>query len=1156
MIRDHHKKTSAIIILISLAFIIFGCLVVIGWQLNIQILLHQRQLTVITINTALCFMAMGISIFCTYYSFKKTQIVISILVILFVCVILSQFVFNTNLHIDRLFYSQPGKIDNTTYPGRMAVNTGIAFIAAALAFMLIVFPARRWTQIVIQALILVVFFLGILGLLGSVLKLYLLYSWYDPFRMALYTSIAMTAVGISEWYLWSQTPGYRDYFAGRDLQKITFINTTILISVSLIVGLLGFSTLMQQYEERLQASLEQQLRSRVAWMLQAIQQPVEELNAIVTNSLFQKIDAKHTSNKTDYNAFIKLARVEGFAAVEVKDKNGKTFLSSGEFIKNPQMAVNINLAHAAELMWNNNWLLQMSEKTQAGNTILVQWPLMIMNKIFSDHVHWGKTGELVLCQAINQDKASCFPTRSNPQAFILPLKIQGKTLPMKYALNNQTGTTISIDYRGENVIASYAPVGNLGLGVVSKIKTAEAYAQTRSQLEAMLPIVLISLGLGSILLNRQVTPLIKKIINSEKKALLRKEQLQENINKRKKYERELLILTENLKAILNGSHHSIISTDVHGKIVQFNRAAERMLGYSAEEMINKETPEIIHDAEEVKTHAEILSKKLNKPVTPGFKTFIANLSEEEVDENEWTYIRKDGSRFPVCVSVTTLHGPNNEVIGYMGIGQDITERKKVEKMKNEFISVVSHELRTPLTSIQGSLSLLVGGTGGELNPKVMQLLKIAKQNSERLIRLINDMLDIEKIESGKMEFHFKPVNLNNLVQETVTANQAYAEKFGVKIQFQTINSNPVVTVDPDRLIQVLTNLISNAIKFSPQNGKVDVTVSEDNNSVRVTIKDYGNGIPLEFQQRIFQKFAQADASATRERGGTGLGLNISKAIIEKMGGTIQFETKENVGTSFYFDLPLKQEKQAAHTNAIAMPEILVCVSNSKKLEPLKCLLEQNDCKTVFAYTAAEAKQILLTKNIDAMVIDLILKDKDAINFIQEIRSLPKLANLPIVIMSGKPDDDKINYNGNAFNVIDWINGPFNPDRLLQAIQSIKKHIPDYTPSVLHIEDDADLSHVVATLLNGLVKIENVSTLSAAKEKLAHKIYDLIILDLALPDGDGAELLPNLGRKHIPVVVFSAYDLPGDYSNFVFKAMMKSKTSNEELLQTIKAAMRT
>jgi len=249
------------------------------------------------------------------------------------------------------------------------------------------------------------------------------------------------------------------------------------------------------------------------------------------------------------------------------------------------------------------------------------------------------------------------------------------------------------------------------------------------------------------------------------------------------------------------------------------------------------------------------------------------------------------------------------------IARDITEAKKIDQMKSEFISTISHELRTPLTSIRGSLGMLAKGVSGELPGQASQLIDIAHRNCERLVHLINDFLDSEKIASGKMNFTTEPVELNSLVRQAVEANQPYASQHGVKIIIGQSAPRFFVSADPFRLTQVLDNLLSNAAKFSPPESHVTVTVSRVNQRARVAVSDLGPGIPAEFKQRIFERFAQADTSDARQKGGTGLGLSIAKAIIVALGGEIDFTSDRAHGTTFYFELPELQNSDQIGTEA-------------------------------------------------------------------------------------------------------------------------------------------------------------------------------------------------------------------------------------------------
>ncbi|MES1241337.1 MAG: ATP-binding protein, partial [Acidobacteriota bacterium] len=240
-----------------------------------------------------------------------------------------------------------------------------------------------------------------------------------------------------------------------------------------------------------------------------------------------------------------------------------------------------------------------------------------------------------------------------------------------------------------------------------------------------------------------------------------------------------------------------------------------------------------------------------------------------------------------------------------GVVRDVDERKRVDHMREEFISV-SHELRTPLTSIRGALGLLAGGVAGELPPQARNLLEIAANNSERLVRLINDILDIEKVESGALGFRLEPLDLASVLREALEVNAVYARYYEVALC--AVRSEPGVFVmgDPDRLQQVLANLLSNAAKFSLRGGTVEVEMVRAEGRVRISVTDHGPGIPEPFRSRVFERFAQADHMIGRHDRGTGLGLSISKAIVERHGGRIWFESEPGVRTTFSFDLPVSE----------------------------------------------------------------------------------------------------------------------------------------------------------------------------------------------------------------------------------------------------------
>ncbi len=368
------------------------------------------------------------------------------------------------------------------------------------------------------------------------------------------------------------------------------------------------------------------------------------------------------------------------------------------------------------------------------------------------------------------------------------------------------------------------------------------------------------------------------------------------------HEREVLI-----GAIMDGGKHAIYASDKNGVITLFNQATERLLGYAASDFVGKHISEMmgkVYDPVELEEFARQVGRRLGRPVGVSEVCRVA-LEEAGTFEHEWTAFRKDGGKVAISLTVNTLKDEAGEVYGYLSIAQDISVRKDVERAKNEFISTVSHELRTPLTSIRGSLGLVASGSLGELPQKAGELVAIAHKNSERLVLIINDILDVEKIESGKFLMRIRSVEVASLLAQALESHQGYTEKYGVRFVLKNVPRRSWVSADPERLMQVLANLLSNAAKFSPRGSEVWIGARPDFRDGRVyfSIQDFGPGIPEEFHASVFEKFAQADTSDTRRHEGTGLGLSIARKLLEGMDGSISFETEKGKGTVFFFDLP-------------------------------------------------------------------------------------------------------------------------------------------------------------------------------------------------------------------------------------------------------------
>jgi PAS domain S-box-containing protein len=594
---------------------------------------------------------------------------------------------------------------------------------------------------------------------------------------------------------------------------------------------------------------------------------------------------------------------------------------------------------------------------------------------------------------------------------------------------------------------------------------------------------------------------------------------------------------DKLEVVLDGAFNGIVSIDARGLIEHANRAALTMFGHAPEDMLGRN-----------------VAMLMPNPYSARHDGHIARLIQDGVPgvidmPREVTGLRKDGASFPLRILMTMQRRGDSVV--FIGQLEDLSEELRVDRMKREFVSTVSHELRTPLAAIKGALGLLEGGVMGELPAAMRDLVSMASNNSDRLVRLINEILDIEKIEAGEMSFERENIDVAALLHEACQENAALAESRGVNLTVAPILCAGAVHADSHRLRQVLANFISNGVKFSAPGDDVELGADMVAGRMRIWVSDQGPGVPEAFRNQIFDKFSQADASDAREKGGTGLGLNISRAIVEGHGGVIGFDSVPGQGAKFYFDLapvaadaPTDAELRAKATRGTA----LLFGARTSDLDRIAALIEDMGFATVLSDNVEDACAKVESERFAAMIIEA---NDGACPDLASILDGPCTARgLPVLVLTADGAEDQA--GGKAFRVVERFGGEASPGRLRGLVEGLSGARREPL-RILHVEDDADQLDITARALRDLGSIDWAWTCAEGARMLGERDYDLVILDLRMPDGRSEKLLPAIrarGGQAIPVVIYSAEEAPAYLLEQVDLAMVKSKLSVMDLRDQI------
>ena len=644
---------------------------------------------------------------------------------------------------------------------------------------------------------------------------------------------------------------------------------------------------------------------------------------------------------------------------------------------------------------------------------------------------------------------------------------------------------------------------------------------------------------------------------------------------------EALLKTGALQdAIFNSAYFSSIATDEKGVIQIFNVGAERMLGYKAIDVVNRITPADISDPAELIARAAALSAELDTPIAPGFEALVFKASRGIEDIYELTYVRKDGTRFAAMVSVTALRDAQDKVIGYLLIGTDNTVRKQVEaerkqfeselqeknielvrasRMKSEFLATMSHELRTPLNSIIGFSEALKDGLIGPMSDKQIEYIGDIFTSGEHLLSLINDILDLSKVEAGMMTLELEAVDLNGLLSNSLSVVREKAAAQQIRLELELGEGLEETELDVRKTKQIVYNLLSNAVKFSVKGGRVTLSAHRVPRSavgrmpgdwpvhfypfadnahqefVEISVRDSGIGVAEEDMGRLFQAFSQIDSSLARKFEGTGLGLAMVKQLAELHGGAVGLASAPGEGARFTAWLPLLTPDRSAISPHRTRPALMatlqaqagarvamVVEDDDRAAELVRVLLEAEGFSVVRAVSAEEALLLAPRHALSLITLDIQLPGMSGWEFLLKTRQMEVIASVPVVVIAGQIDGSQA-IGGTAA----MLQKPVSRVQLRAALASIGLDpVELQTHTILVVDDDPTAMESIAALLPApsyaVVRAFGGDEAIVLAQQLKP---DLILIDLALPDVSGFDVVEALQRDsataRIPIVVLSA-----------------------------------
>ncbi len=592
-----------------------------------------------------------------------------------------------------------------------------------------------------------------------------------------------------------------------------------------------------------------------------------------------------------------------------------------------------------------------------------------------------------------------------------------------------------------------------------------------------------------------------------------------------------------LAAIVESADDAILSHTLDGTIVTWNQGAEKVFGYTAHETVGRSI--------------KLLAPLESDGETDGILETIRN--GEMVQNHETTWVRKDGGQIDVSLTVSAIRDATGKITGAAAIARDISRRKQfrrelenknraleeqyhvvqeVNRLKSEFLANMSHELRTPLNAIIGFAQLMADGRVGPVSQNHKEYLDDILSAGRRLLELINDVLDLARIESGKMEFSAEPVEISPIIDQVRTILHKAAVNKHLSITVDISPELETLVLDAARLKQVLYNYLSNAIKFTADGGHVSIhALLENADHFRLEVRDTGIGISAERLGELFADFKQLDAGLNKRHQGTGLGLALTRKIVEVQGGRVGVRSRAGEGSVFFAVLPRRAIGSHDHlptqidTSTLPGPKILVVEDDKNDINWLRQTLSQAGYAVDFATTGAEAMIKAAATPYSAILLDLILPDALGWDVLNSIRNTEKNQHAPIIVITVVTEKAA----AKSFALQDYLSKPVSPSALLASLRRAGIIADGMGKKILVVDDDPQaLKLASAALESSGYQASCHSSAASALESAGQSAIDAVVLDLLMPEMDGFDFLDGLRKlancKDTPVIVWTAKNI--------------------------------